>query len=136
MSLENARAVYPILVRMAEELSTAIKQGRNGIWITYDEFCKRCMDEANVKETPRTVALRLLRPLQTACIEHELPDLSAIVVQKPKGRGGSEALYRPSDAWWEPYVTKGETTVGEVPFWFGKYRTARDFDAWPEAPFF
>lgn len=137
MSLENARAVYPILTRLARELSTAIKQGRSGHWITYDEFCKRCTEEAGLKETPRTVVLRVLRPIQGACIEHELPDLSALIVQKPKGRGGTDGLFRPSDGWWEPYVAKGEAAApGDVPFWFSRYKAARDFDNWPEAPFF
>lgn len=136
MSVENARAVYPILVRLAGELSAAIKQGRSGLWITYDDFCKRCADEIGLKETPRTVVLRVLRPIQTLCLDNSMPDLSALIVQKPRGRGGNDALYRPSDGWWEPYVVKGESTAGDVPFWFSKYRAARDFESWPEAPFF
>jgi hypothetical protein len=136
MSLENARTVYPILIRLARELSAAIKQGRSGQWITYEEFCRRCTEEAGMKETPRTVVMRVLRPLQVVCIEHELPDLSSLIVQKPKGRGGSDGPFRPSDGWWEPYVAKGEAAIGDIPFWFGRYKAARDFEQWPEAPFF
>ena len=79
---------------------------------------------------------KLLKPLQTVCLENNLPDLSALVIQKPKARSDFGNLLRPSDGWWEPYVTRGEATVGDVPFWFKHYQTARDYPEWPETPFF
>ena len=135
MSLENARAAYPVLVNLAKELSQDAKERRTARWISYDDFCQRCKD-VGVKETPRTIAAKLLKPIQAACLESNLPDLSALVIQKPKARSDFGDLLRPSDGWWEPYVTKGETTVGNVPFWFKHYQTARDYAEWPEAPFF
>jgi hypothetical protein len=135
MSLENARAAYPILVRLAGELSLAMREHRPIPWISYDDFCQRCKD-VGIKETPRTIAAKLLKPLQAVCIEHSLPDLSALIIQKPKPRADFGNLYRPSDGWWEPYVTRGESTVGDVPFWFKQYQAARDYESWPEAPFF
>lgn len=135
MSLENARAAYPILVRLARELSRAIHDHRPVAWISYDDFCNYCK-EVGIKETPRTIATKLLKPLQAACIEHGMPDLSALIIQKPKARSDFGNLLRPSDGWWEPYVTRGETTAGDVNFWFGRYKEARDYTDWPEAPFF
>ena len=75
-------------------------------------------------------------PLQTACLEHSLPDLSALIIQKPKARSDFGNLLRPSDGWWDLYVTRGETTVGDVAFWFKHFQAARDYSAWPETPFF
>ncbi|HEV3167545.1 MAG TPA: hypothetical protein VGZ22_26290 [Isosphaeraceae bacterium] len=135
MSLENARAAYPILVGLARDLSQAVRDRRPVVWISYDEFCQRCRD-VGVKETPRTIAAKLLKPLQAACIDHSLPDLSALIIQKPKARSDFGNLLRPSDGWWELYVTRGEATVGDVKFWFEHYKAARDFAEWPEAPFF
>jgi hypothetical protein len=135
MSLENARAVYPILVTMAHELAEAARERRTARWISYDDFCQRCKD-VGVKETPRTIATKLLKPLQAACLENSMPDLSALIIQKPQARSDFGNLLRPSDGWWEAYVTRGETTVGDVVFWFKHYQAARDFEAWPEAPFF
>ena len=60
--------------------------------------------KSGVKETPRTIATKLLKPLQAACLEHNLPDLSALVIQKPKARSDFGNLLRPADGWWEPYV--------------------------------
>jgi hypothetical protein len=135
MSLENARAIYPIMVQLAGDLSQAAKERRPVVWITYDDLCARCK-EVGVKETPRTVATKLLKPLQAACLEKGLPDLSALVIQKPKARGDFGDLLRPSDGWWEPYVTNNMATVGNVAFWFKEFQSARDFAEWPAEPFF
>jgi hypothetical protein len=135
MSLENARAAYPILTRLARELSEAVRERRTLVWISYDEFCQRCK-EVGVKETPRTIAAKILKPLQSACIEHAMPDLSSLIIQKPKARSDFGNLLRPSDGWWEPYVARGEAVVGDVKFWFEHYKAARDYADWPEAPFF
>ena len=135
MSLESARAAYPILISLADELSLAARERRTARWISYDDFCQRCK-EVGVKETPRTIAAKLLKPLQAACLENSMPDLSALIIQKPKARSDFGNLLRPSDAWWEPYVARGETTVGDVVFWFKQFQAARDFADWPETPFF
>jgi hypothetical protein len=135
MSLEHARTVYPVLVRLARELAHAIQERQPVVWVSYDDFCNHCKD-VGVKETPRTVVTKLLRPIQAACLENNMPDLSAIVIQKPKARSDSGNLIRPSDGWWEPYVDRGEAHVGDVSFWFARFKAARDFSEWPEAPFF
>jgi hypothetical protein len=135
MSLDSARAVYPILVNLAKELSLASRERRLVRWVSYDDFCQLCK-EIGIKETPRTIASRLLKPVQAACIDNSLPDLSALIIQKPKARSDFGNLLRPSDGWWEPYVARGETTVGDVVFWFRHYQAARDFADWPPAPFF
>lgn len=135
MSLENARVAYPILVRLARELSQAVRERRTLAWISYDDFCARCR-AVGIKETPRTITSKLLKPLQTACLEKNLPDLSALIVQKPKVRGGTGNLVRPSDGWWEVYVEREGVTVGDVNFWFERYRAARDYESWPDEPFF
>lgn len=134
MSLESARSAYPILVSLAAELAVAARE-RRARWVSYDDFCQRCKD-IGIKETPRTISTRLLKPIQAACLEKDLPDLSAIIIQKPKARSDFGNLLRPSDAWWEPYVTRGDATVGDVGFWFKVYQTARDFAEWPAEPFF
>ncbi|MGE3821763.1 MAG: hypothetical protein AB7I30_20310 [Isosphaeraceae bacterium] len=134
MSLESARTAYPILVSLAAELSAAARE-RRARWESYDDLCQRCK-EVGIKETPRTISTRLLKPIQAACLERDLPDLSAIIIQKPKARSDFGNLLRPSDGWWEPYVTRGDTTVGDVGFWFKVYQIARDYDEWPEEPFF
>ncbi len=135
MSLESARAVYPILVSLAQELSLAARERRTARWVSYDDLCQRCKD-VGIKETPRTIATKLLKPLQAACLENNMPDLSALIIQKPKARSDFGDLLRPSDGWWEPYVARGETTVGAIPFWFKQFQAARDFPEWPETPFF
>src|SRR5258708_2265559 len=135
MSVESARAVYPILIRLAQELSEAARERRTISWVSYDDLCQRCK-EVGVKETPRTVVAKLLKPIQSACIEKQMPDLSALIIQKPKARSDFGNLLRPSDGWWEPYVTKGETTTGDVVFWFKQFQAARDYPEWPEPPFF
>ncbi len=135
MSLENARQVYPVLVEMAKDLARTIRDRRPVVWISYEDFCRRCL-EMGIKETPRTIASRLLKPLQSACLEHQLPDLSALVIQKPKNRGDFGNLIRPGDVWWEAYVQRGESMAGDVNFWFAKFKAARDFEQWPETPFF
>ena len=81
MSLDNARAAYPILVNLARELSEAAKERRTARWISYDEFCQMCKD-VGVKETPRTIAAKLLKPLQAACIEKQLPDFGYYPLSK------------------------------------------------------
>ena len=111
------------------------RPGRRGVWVTYDDLCRRCSEEVGIKETPRTIVARRLKPIQAACLEHELPDLSALIIQKPK-RGDFGDLLRPSTAWWEPYVERGEAEAGDVQFWFDRFRAARDYDDWPEDPFF
>ncbi|WP_422925884.1 hypothetical protein [Singulisphaera sp. PoT] len=135
MSLDDARAVYPILVSLARDLSLAARERRPAVWISYDDFCQRCK-EVGVKETPRTIATKLLKPLQAACLENQKPDLSALIIQKPKARSDFGNLLRPSDGWWDTYVERGEATVGDVTFWFKAFQTARDYAEWPEAPFF
>ena len=135
MSLDSARAVYPILVRLARDLSQAVRDRRPPVWISYDDFCQRCK-EVGVKETPRTIATKLLKPLQAACLENGMPDLSALIIQKPKARSDFGNLIRPSDGWWEIYVSRGEATVGDVAFWFKHFQAARDYPEWPETPFF
>lgn len=135
MSLESARAVYPILVNLAQELGQASRERRTARWVSYDDFCQLCKD-VGIKETPRTIATKLLKPLQAACLEKSMPDLSALIIQKPKARSDFGNLLRPSDGWWEPYVARGETTVGDVVFWFKHFQAARDFAEWPETPFF
>jgi hypothetical protein len=135
MSLENARTAYPILVGLARELAEAVRERRPMGWISYEDFCARCR-AVGIKETPRTIAAKLLKPLQIACIEHQMPDLSALIIQKPKSRSDFGMLLRPSDGWWEPYVARGEAAVGDIKFWFEHYKTARDFSDWPDAPFF
>jgi hypothetical protein len=135
MSLDSARVIYPILVSLARDLARDVHDHRTTHWVSYDDFCQRCR-EVGVKETPRTVATKLLKPLQAACLEHSLPDLSALVVQKPKARSDSGNLIRPSDGWWDAYVERGEATAGDVNFWFRHYQQARDYADWPETPFF
>ncbi|MCA1684755.1 MAG: hypothetical protein LC745_01970, partial [Planctomycetia bacterium] len=135
MSLESAKAVYPILVNLARELGQAARERRTARWVSYDDFCQLCKD-VGVKETPRTIATKLLKPLQAACLENSMPDLSALIIQKPKARSDFGNLLRPADGWWEPYVARGETTVGDVVFWFKHFQAARDFAEWPETPFF
>ena len=135
MSLENARAIYPIMAQMARDLSLAAKERRPAVWISYDDLCVRCK-EVGLKETPRTVVAKLLKPLQAACLEAKLPDLSALIIAKPKARGDFGNLIRPADGWWEPYVASNMTTVGEIPFWFKEFQSARDYADWPaEVPF-
>lgn len=135
MSIENARAVYPILVQVARDLALANQEGRSGYWVTYEDFCQRCK-EVGVKETPRTVSAKLLKPIQALCLEHEKPDLSALIIQKPRARADAGDLLRPSDGWWETYVERGDAAVGDVRFWFIQFRAARDYEEWPESPFF
>ena len=135
MSLDSVRAVYPLLVQIARDLAQANRDRRTAVWVSYDDFCQRCKD-VGVKETPRTIATKILKPLQAACLEHSLPDLSALVIQKPKARSDFGNLLRPADAWWEPYVTRGEAAVGDVQFWYRSFQAARDYAEWPEAPFF
>ena len=135
MSLENARAVYPIMVQLAHDLSLAARERRTAVWVSYDDLCLRCKD-VGVKETPRTVATKLLKPLQAYCLEKGLPDLSALIIAKPKPRGDFGNLLRPADGWWEPYVAKNMAAVGDVSFWFKEFQSARDFAEWPaEVPF-
>ena len=135
MSLENARAAYPVLVQIARDLAESARDKRQVVWVSYDDFCARVKD-VGVKETPRTIAAKLLKPLQGACLEHNLPDLSALIIQKPKARTDFGNLLRPADSWWEAYVTRGEAAAGDVGFWFSAFKAARDYENWPEAPFF
>ena len=135
MSLDNARAAYPILVQLARDLSLAAREKRTAIWVSYDDFCSRCK-EVGVKETPRTIVAKLLKPLQVACLENNLPDLSALIIQKPKARSDFGNLLRPSDGWWEAYIEKGLAASVEVSFWFNAFKNARDYENWPETPFF
>ena len=134
MTLDDARPIYPLLVKIARELSEAAKAGRTGVWVTYDDLCRRSIEELGLKESPRTVFAKRLKPIQAACLEHETPDLAALVIQKPKKSDTGELL-RPSAAWWEVYVEREEAQAEEVRFWFDRYRTARDHQ-WPDEPFF
>jgi hypothetical protein len=135
MSVESVRAVYPILVQLARDLAQGARDRRTAVWISYDDFCQRCKD-VGVRETPRTIATKLLKPLQAACLEKGLPDLSALVIQKPKARSDFGNLIRPADSWWDAYVERGEAAMGDVQFWFKHFQAARDYAEWPEAPFF
>jgi hypothetical protein len=135
MSLENARTAYPILVRLARELAQAVRERRQLHWVSYDDFCNRCK-EVGIKETPRTIAAKLLKPLQAVCLEHNKPDLSALIIQKPKARSDFGDLHRPSDGWWEPYIARGDVSSVNVPFWFKQFQAARDYPDWPDEPFF
>lgn len=135
MSIENARLAYPILVGLARELAHAVRERRNQLWISYDDLCNRCK-EVGIKETPRTIVAKVLRSVQLACLQHDKPDLSALIIQKPKARSDFGNLIRPSDGWWEPYIERGDVTAVDVGFWFKKYQAARDYDEWPETPFF
>jgi hypothetical protein len=135
MSLDSARSAYPILISLARELALAARERRTARWVSYDDFCQRCKD-VGIKETPRTIVAKLLKPLQAVCLEKELPDLSALIIQKPKARSDFGNLLRPSDGWWEPYVARGEAAVGDVAFWFKKFQAARDYADWPDDPFF
>ncbi len=133
MSLENARKVYPLLVELAKDLSLASRERRTVVWMSYDDFCQKCK-AIGVNETPRTISAKVLKPLQALCLEHGLPDLSSLIIQKPKARTDSGNLLKPHDAWWEPYTTKGESAVGDVSFWYKRYQAARDYETYPEAP--
>lgn len=135
MSLDNARAAYPILVGLARELSQAAREKKTVVWVSYDDFCAKCKD-VGIKETPRTIAAKLLKPLQALCLEHNYPDLSALIIAKPKARSDFGNLLRPADGWWELYIERGEAAAGDVSFWFNSFKNARDYEAWPEAPFF
>ncbi len=135
MSLDNARIVYPILVKIAQELSEAARERRAVRWVSYDDFCQKCKD-VGIKETPRTIATKLLKPLQAVCLEKNMPDLSSLIIQKPKARSDFGDLLRPADGWWEVYVERGDAKAADVSFWFKQFQTARDFPEWPEAPFF
>ena len=135
MSLENARAVYPIMAQLARDLSLAAKERRPAVWVSYDDLCVRCK-EVGLKETPRTIVAKLLKPLQAACLEKNLPDLSALIIAKPKARGDFGNLIRPADGWWEPYAANNMSAVGEIAFWFKEFQSARDYADWPaEVPF-
>ncbi len=133
MSLENARAVYPLLVNLAKDLSQASRERRPVVWVSYDDFCQRCRS-VGVNETSRTITTKVLKPLQALLLEKGLPDLSAMIITKPKARTDSGNLLRPSDGWWEPYVARNEAVVGDVSFWFKRFQAARDYADWPEAP--
>ena len=135
MSLDNARIVYPILVKIAQELSEAARERRTARWVSYDDFCLQCK-EVGVKETPRTIAAKLLKPLQAVCLEKNMPDLSSLIIQKPKARSDFGDLLRPSDGWWEIYVERGDAKTADVGFWFKQFQAARDYPEWPETPFF
>ncbi len=86
MSLENARAIYPIMAQLARDLSLAAKERRPAVWVSYDDLCVRCK-EVGLKETPRTIVAKLLKPLQAACLEKNLPDLSALIIAKAQSPG-------------------------------------------------
>jgi hypothetical protein len=132
MSLDSARAVYPLLVNLAKDLSQAAKERRTVVWVSYDDFCARCK-AVGVNETPRTISTKVLKPLQAVLLEQGLPDLSALIISKPKARTDSGNLLRPSDAWWEPYVANKESALGDISFWFKRFQAARDYSDWPEA---
>jgi hypothetical protein len=136
MSVENARLAYPLLVQITRELGQLLKDRKPAVWISYDEFCGRCK-EVGLKETPRTIVSKVLKPVQAACLEHGKPDLSALIIQKPRARSDFGNLLRPSDSWWEPYIERGDVAeAGDVDFWFVRFKEARDHEDWPEAPFF
>ena len=132
MSLDSARAVYPLLVNLAKDLSSAARERRSIVWVSYDDLCSR-VKSVGLNETPRTISTKVLKPLQAICLEQGLPDLSALIIQKPKSRTDSGNLIRPSDGWWEPYVAREEASVGDISFWFKRFQSARDFADWPEA---
>lgn len=127
VAIDNARAAYPILARLAKTLSKAVKDHKPVIWLTHDDLV-RILREKDLKETHRTLNAKLLPKIQAECLKIGLPDLSAIVIKKPKGDLGN--LIGPSDTWWAAY----SPTVKGIDFWFAKYREARDHD-WPDVPF-
>ena len=135
MSVESARAVYPILVRLARDLAQAARERRTAVWISYDDFCQRCK-EVGVKETPRTIATKLLKPLQAACLEHSLPDLSALIIQKPKARSDFGNLLRPADGWWEPTSHAARRPSATSPSGSSTTRPPATTPTGPRPPFF
>ncbi len=135
MSLENARTAYPILVQIARDQAQDVRERRTATWVTYDDLCNRCK-EVGIKETPRTIVAKLLKPLQAACIAHSLPDLTALIIQKPKPRADFGNLHRPTDSWWEPYTERDGIAAGDIKFWFDRYKATRDHADWPDEPFF
>ncbi len=51
-----------------------------------------------------------------------MPDLSRPGHPEAQGSQRFRQPAPPSDGWWEAYVTRGEATVGDVPFWFKQYQ--------------
>ena len=122
MSLENARAVYPLLVNLAKDLSQASRETpdrSSGSPTTTSAPAARRSASTRRPGRSRPRSSSRSRP---SCLEKGLPDLSALIIQKPKARTDSGNLLRPTDGWWEPYVAKSETTVGNVGFWFKRSR--------------
>ncbi len=62
------------------------------------------------------------------------PTSSALIIQKPKARSDFGNLLRPSDGWWELYVERGETAVGDVPFWFKHFQAPATTPTGPRPP--
>ena len=131
MSLDNARATYPILVATAKQLSETIREKRPARWVSHEDFVKT-LKIAGIKENNRTVANKILKPIQAACLEAGLPDLSSLIVKKAKGDFGP--LIGPAPGWWDLYVEKGVCPEGDTSFWFAEFKRARDFADWPDQP--
>lgn len=129
LQVDKARAAFPVLVAAAGRLSANNRDRLTGVWYTHEDLVKSLKD-AGIKENARSVIPKILKPLQVACLEAGLPDLSSVVVKRSKGDVG--ALIQPAPGWWDPYVDARMCVAGDVPFWFAQYRQARDYSAWPE----
>ena len=125
----NATATYKLLVVMAQELSENIREKKPARWISHGDLV-RALKDVGLRETDRTIITKVLKPIQLACIEANLPDLSAIIVKKTRGDFGS--LISPASSWWDPYVERAVCEANNIGFWFVEFRRARDFTAWPE----
>ena len=136
MSLDSARAVYPILVQLARDLSQAAQRAADGRLGLVRRLLPALQGSRASRKRPAPSPPSCSSRSRPPASRTSLPDLSALIIQKPKARSDFGNLIRPSDGWWEPYVARGEATVGDVQFWFRQFQAARDYADWPEAPFF
>ena len=93
------------------------------------------LKHTELKESPRSVWVQILAPLQAQCVQHTLPDLSALIILKPRARVDTGMLLKPADAWWNVYIKAGLCKPADIPFWFGKFRAARDYQWSNVSPF-
>lgn len=139
--LAGVRVVYPVLVDIARDLSYRMRTRHGGLgaageirWVTTEELLG-LLKPTELKESTRSLWTRVLAPLQTLCLQHSLPDLSAIIIMKTRAKVDTGDLLRPGDSWWDVYIRAGLCQKIDIPFWFNKFRLARDY-AWPaELPF-
>ena len=59
MSLDNARAAYPILIQIARDLAKAARDKTTAVWVSYDDFCAKCKD-VGVKDQSGRLAVALV----------------------------------------------------------------------------